>query len=107
MRKKKRKKRQIDTKSDPTTIHASPRKKKDVKMNLTMGEIMIQIIEASCTRCSKAANTCRHASRFSSLFFFICTKAKIPLVLNNTNKKILRNHNQTPKIRTKKFKLQV
>ena len=77
-------------------------------MNLMMGEIMIQIIEASRTRCSKTVNTCKARIKiFFSLFFFICTKAKIPLVLNNTNKKILRNHNQTPEIKTKKFKLQV
>jgi hypothetical protein len=62
-------------------------KKRDVKMNLMMGEIMIQIIEASRTRCSKTANTCKARIKIFFSFFFICTKAKLPLVLNNTNKK--------------------
>jgi hypothetical protein len=76
-KRKQRKKRQIGTKSDPTTIHAPPRKKKrDVKMNLMMSEIMIQIIEASRTRCSKTVNTCKARIKIFFSFFFYLYESK-------------------------------
>jgi hypothetical protein len=82
-------------------------KKRDVKMNLMMGEIMIQIIEASRTRCSKTANTCKARIKIFFSFFFYLYESKNTSSAKQYKQKILRNHNQTPEIKTKKFKLQV
>jgi hypothetical protein len=46
-------------------------------MNLMMSEIMIQIIEASRTRCSKTVNTCKARIKiFFSFFFLFVRKQK-------------------------------
>jgi hypothetical protein len=73
------------------------------------GKITIKSTKVSHTRCLKAKERLMHWCMWSTChqifsLFFIFTKTKMPLVLNNKNKKKpLWNYNQAPKAKAKIF----